>query len=77
MSELTVGMQDRACDWAYSRLLTKARNGDRHQTRELATSFRMEVINECYVRAMVAIDQGRKHFIAHCIVRDVCKDLLR
>jgi len=67
---------DRAADWAYARLTEKARNGDRNQTLELARLFRREVIGDCYMSALVDIDEQRGDIAAHKIVLEVCKFLL-
>lgn len=65
-------------DWAYERLVAKARNGDRHQTRELAKIFRKEVLNECVGMACCDIDwESSKYKDAYVIVRDVCIELTK
>lgn len=70
----------KGADWAYKQLVKVARHscGEIALVREYALLFRPEILEDCFLRALVDLDWNTKPYKrAYAMVRDVCQELTK
>ena len=62
-------------DWIYNVLLLTAREHGRHGVEEVVKQLMPNVIEDCWMQAVVDIDWKVDYNGSYAIIRDVCKEL--